>query len=148
MDGSRLCAALIADCTSSSAISMLNVRLNCRTMTEVPGAGGSHLAQALQLAELTLERRGYCGCDHRRACSGIKREDLNGGIVHLRQRGDGQLRIADDADQQDCGHQQRSSHRPQNKRTRGIHGALLPLAPFVLAGGGGFETTTAILSCN
>src|SRR5580704_17944734 len=34
--GNRLCDALIADCTSSSATSMFRLRLNCSTMTEVP----------------------------------------------------------------------------------------------------------------
>ena len=35
-EGSRLWAALMPDCTSSSATSMASVRLNCSTMTEVP----------------------------------------------------------------------------------------------------------------
>ena len=34
--GRKLCAALIADCTSSSAISIFRLRLNCSTMTEFP----------------------------------------------------------------------------------------------------------------
>ncbi len=35
-EGSRLCEALMAACTSCSAMSMSNARLNCRTTTEMP----------------------------------------------------------------------------------------------------------------
>ena len=40
---------------------MLRLKVNCSTITEVPRAGGSHLAQALEFAELTLQRRGHGG---------------------------------------------------------------------------------------
>ena len=65
------------------------------------GAGGGHLAQALQLAELALQWRRDSRRHHSRACSGIKREYLNGRIIDFRQCGDRQLCIANKTDQQD-----------------------------------------------
>ena len=113
------------------------------------GTGGGHLAQTLHLAELALQGRRHRRRHHRRACSWIKREHLNGRIIDLRQCGDRQLCIADHTDQQDGRHQQTGRYWPQDKRTRRIHGALFPFAP---AGEGWvetlFETTTAVLSCN
>jgi hypothetical protein len=48
------------------------------------GAGRGHLAQALELAELALERRRHGGGYHRRAGARIEREHLNGRVVDLR----------------------------------------------------------------
>ena len=76
---------------------------------DAAGAGRGHLAQALHLAELPLERRGHRGGHHVRAGAGIEREHLDGRVVDLRQRRDRQLRVGDDADQQDRDHQQRRS---------------------------------------
>src|SRR5208282_4653252 len=82
-----------------------------------------------------------------------KREHLNGRIVDLRQCRDRQLGVTNNADQQDCSHQQRGGYRPQNKRARWTHGALLPgvAAAAGVAEGlveAGFEMVTAVLSCN
>ncbi len=70
------------------------------------GTGRSHLAETLHLAKLTLQRRGDRGRHYVRAGAGIKRHDLNGRIIHLRQRGDRQLRIRDDPHQHDGDHEQ------------------------------------------
>ena len=95
-------------------------------MTETPpGAGRGHLAQALHLAELPLQRRRNRGRRHIRTRARIKRQHLNGRIVDLRQRRNRQLRVRDDAHQQNRGHQQRRRNRPQNKWARRTHGALL-----------------------
>src|SRR5208282_4324122 len=121
------------------------------------GTGGGHLAQTLQMAELALQWRRHRGRHHRRACSGIKREYLNGRIIDLRQGGDRQLGIANNTHEEDCSHQQRGRNRPQDKRTRWAHGALLP---FVAAGAGLvepglelwfevlFAIVTTVFSCN
>jgi hypothetical protein len=88
------------------------------------GAGGGHLAQPLHLAELTLEGRGYGGGHHIGAGAGIEREHLDGRIVDLRKRRNRQLRVSDDASQQNCSHQQRRSNRPQDEWARRTHGTL------------------------
>ena len=79
------------------------------------GAGRSHLAQPLHLAELAFQRRRYGGRHHIRAGAGIEGEHLDRRVIDLRQRGNRQLRESDDAHQQNCGHQQRSCDRPQNE---------------------------------
>src|SRR5208283_429614 len=66
---------------------------------------GSHLIEAGELAELPLERRGNGRSHDVGVGAGIKRNDLNGGVVHLRQRGYGQLEIGDEASEQDGRHQ-------------------------------------------
>src|ERR1700683_3792402 len=109
------------------------------------GAGGGHLAQALHLAELALQRRRHRRRHHVRACARIKREHLNGRIIDFRQCRDGQLHIANQTDQEDGSHQQRRGYRPQDKWTRWAHGTPLPLAA---AAAGLVEMATATLSCN
>ena len=91
------------------------------------GAGGGHLAQALHLAKLALQRGGHGGGHHVGAGAGIEGEHLDGRVVDLRQGRDRQLRVGDDADQQDRGHQQRGRDRPQNKWAGRTHGASLSL---------------------
>src|ERR1700686_932542 len=65
------------------------------------GAGGGHLAQALQFAKLPLQRSCDGRCHHIRAGSGIKREYLNGRIIDFRQCRHRQLCIANNSDQED-----------------------------------------------
>ena len=117
---------------------MFRSSANCSVMTELPnGAGGGHLLQAGHLSELPLERRGDRRGHHVRAGAGIEREHLDGRIVDLRQRGDRQLPVRDEAGQQNADHQQRGRDRPQDERPRGAHGRGLrgavrcaaPLAP-------------------
>ncbi len=91
------------------------------------GAGGGHLAEPLHLAELALERSGDGGGHHVGAGAGIEGQHLDGGVIHLGQRRDGQLREGDETDKQDRGHQQRGCDWPQNKWSRRTHGALLSL---------------------
>ena len=52
-------------------------------------AGGRHLLEAGELAELALERRGHGRRHDLGAGAGIEGEDLDGRIVHLGQRRDG-----------------------------------------------------------
>ena len=116
----------MADCTSSSATSMFECEVELQhDDRDAAGAGGGHLAQALHLAELALQRRGDRSRHHIGAGAGIEREHLDGRVIDLRQRGDRQLRERDEADQQDRGHQQRGCDRPQNKWAGRTHGALL-----------------------
>ena len=98
------------------------------------GAGRGHLAQALHLAELALQRRRDRGCHHIGAGAGIEGQHLDGRVVDLRQRGDGQLREGHDPREQNRGHQQRGSDRPQNKWAGRTHGAALPVVSDDAAG--------------
>src|SRR5262249_46154315 len=91
-------------------------------------AGGGHLIQAGQLSELPLEWGGDGRAHHVRAGSGIEREYLNCWIINLRQCGDRQLLVGDDARKENSGHQQRRSDRPQDERTRWAH-AFGPESP-------------------
>ena len=93
------------------------------------GTGGGHLVQAGNLAELPLERSGDRRSHHVRTGAGIKRLHLNGGVIDLRQRGNRQLPVGDEAHQQDADHQQRGRHRPQNKRPREVHRVVPRDAP-------------------
>ncbi len=65
-----------------------------------------HLLQAGNLAKLLFERRGYRGSHHLRIGARIKGLNLNGRIIDLRERGNGQLLERDDADQYDARHHQ------------------------------------------
>ncbi len=99
---------------------------------DAAGAGGGHLAEALHLAELALERGGDGGGHHVGAGAGIEREHLDGRVVDLRQRGDRQLEEGDDADEQNGGHQQRGGDRPQDEWAGWIHGAVVSAVPEVV----------------
>ncbi len=55
------------------------------------GTGGGHLLEAGHLAELALERSGDRGRHHVGAGARIKRDHLDGGIVHFGQRRNRQL---------------------------------------------------------
>jgi hypothetical protein len=85
------------------------------------GAGRGHLGQALHLAKLALQRGRNRGCCYVRTGPRIERDHLDGGIVHLRQRGNGQLQESDNADQQNGSHQERRRHRPHDEGARRIH---------------------------
>ncbi len=101
-----------------------------------PRAGGRHLAEPLHLAELPLEWRGNRGGYNVWRRARIEREHLDGWIVHLRQRGNRQLRVGDHTHQQNRGHQQRRGNRPQDEWARRTHGvALFPLFVGLVAGG-------------
>ena len=91
------------------------------------GAGGGHLAQALHFAKLAFQRGGHGGGHHIRAGAGIEGEHLDSRVVDLRQRGDRQLRVGNDAYEHDGGHQERGRDRPQNKWAGRTHGASLSL---------------------
>ncbi len=58
------------------------------------GADGGHLLEAGHLAELAFERRGDRRGHDVGAGAGIEGEHLDDGVVHLRQRGDRQLRYS------------------------------------------------------
>ena len=87
------------------------------------GAGRSHLAQALHLAELAFQGRSDGGRYDIRAGAGIEGDHLDRRVVNLRQGRNGQLEISDQPSQENCGHQQRGSNRPQNEWPRWTHGA-------------------------
>ncbi len=91
------------------------------------GAGGGHLAKALHFAKLALERGGHGGGHHVRAGAGVERKYLDGRVIDLRQGGDRQLRVGNDTDKHDGGHQKRGRDRPQNKWAGRTHGASLSL---------------------
>src|SRR5258708_9263366 len=78
------------------------------------GTAGSHLAEALELAKLALERSRDRGGDDVGAGAWIESENLNCGIVDLRKSGDGQLRVADDSDEQNGGHQEGRCDRSED----------------------------------
>src|SRR5262249_10096243 len=76
--------------------------------------------------------------------SRIEGEHLDGGIVHLGQRGDGQLRVGYDAGQENRGHRERGRDRPQNKLAGRVHREAFRLE----GGGAGLATVTGVWSCN
>ncbi len=77
-----------------------------------------HLRDAGDLRELPLERLRHRGGHGLRAGAGQRGGDLDGREVDLRQRRDRQLRIGDEADEQDAGHQQRGADGIANERRR------------------------------
>src|SRR6266404_2225184 len=77
------------------------------------GAGGHHLVQAGHLPELALEGRCHRRRHDVRTGAGIEGEHLDGGIIDLRQRGNGQLTVGDGAGQHDGRHQQRRRDGPE-----------------------------------
>ena len=109
------------------------------------GAGGGHLAETLELAELPFERGGDGGGHHVWVGPGVEREHLDGRIVDLWQGGDGQLRVGDDPHQQNGRHQQRGGDRPQDEWAGRTHGVLLSV---VLDGIGVLEMLVFTPSCN
>src|SRR5437667_150290 len=80
------------------------------------GTRGGHLIQTRSLSELALKR----SCDRRshyfRAGAGIKSLYLDGGVIHLRQRRNGQLPKSDPTHEKDADHQEGGGDRPQNER--------------------------------
>ena len=106
--------------------------MNCSTMTEVAaGAGRGHLAQALHFAKLPFQRRRHRGSHHVRAGAGIKRQHLDGRVVDLRQRGDRQLRVGDDATSMIAAI---SSEVATGRRINGRDGLTELSLPLVVAG--------------
>ena len=61
-------------------------------------AHGRHLVQSRHLAKLPLQRRGNGRSTYVGTCAGIKGDDLNRRIIHLRQRGNAELPVCDRAD--------------------------------------------------
>src|SRR5579863_4953711 len=90
------------------------------------GAGGGHLRQAGDFAELALEGRGYGGGGDFGACTGVERDDLNRRVIDFRQRRYGKLRERDDAGEHDGRHQQRGGDGPHDERTRRTQWASVP----------------------
>src|SRR5208337_2022660 len=83
-----------------------------------------HLGKPGHLSELPLERGRYRRRHHVRTRARIKRHDLDGRIVHLRQCRHRQLPVGDEAGQHQSDHQQRSCNRPEYERSRKTHGVL------------------------
>ena len=75
------------------------------------GALGRHLLQARHLAKLTLQRGGDGRRHHIRTGARIEGDNLNGRVVHFRQRRHGQKTVANDPGQQDRHHQQGRRNR-------------------------------------
>ena len=99
-----------------------------RDVRAAEGARRGHLRQPGHLAELPLERRGH-GRGHRLgARPGVERRDHDGRVVDLRQRRDRQLRVGDEAREQQADHQQRGRDRPPDERP-GWLTARSPVAP-------------------
>src|ERR1035437_3829452 len=81
-----------------------------------------HLGKPGHLSELALERGSYRRRHHVRTRARVKRHNLDGRIVHLRQRRHGQLPVGDQPGQHQPDHQQRSCNRPEYERARKTHG--------------------------
>src|SRR5262249_26223482 len=109
------------------------------------GARRGHLVETGNLAELALEWRGDRRSHDVRAGPGIERQNLNGGIIHLRQCRDGQLLVGDKARQEQTHHQQAGGNRTQDERAGRTH-LVLPGADKSLAGGG--RASTLLPSCS
>ena len=80
---------------------MFSLRLNCSVMIELP----SELVEVIWLSPGTWPNWRSSGAVTDEAMTsgsapGIKRHDLNGGIVNFRKRGDRKLRVGDQAHQQ------------------------------------------------
>ena len=97
------------------------------------------LADARDLRELPLERRGDRRGHGLRARALKVGGDLDGRKIHLRQRGDRQERKGDQADECQRRHQQRGGDRPADERFGEVH-ELLPAA----AVGGALTATGAL----
>ena len=80
-----------------------------------------HLLEARQLAELPLERRGDARGHDVGARARIERDDLDGRVVDLRERGDGQLAIRHDAGEHDRRRQERRRHGPDDELAGEVH---------------------------
>jgi hypothetical protein len=87
------------------------------------GAGGGHLLQAGDLAELALERGGDGGGHDLGAGAGVEGDDLHGRVIDLGQRGDGELGVADKAGEEDRRHEEGGGDGPQDEGAGGAHGA-------------------------
>ncbi len=90
-------------------------------------AGRRHLVEPRHLAELAFQGRRDGRRHHVRAGAGIERQDLDRGVVDLRQGGDRQLKVRDGADQYDRDHEQHGRDRPQNEQPRRTHWAACAL---------------------
>ncbi len=98
--------------------------------------GGGHLRQTRHLAELALQGGGDRGGHHFRAGPRIQGHDLDGGVVHFRQRREGQQPIGQNAGQEDGHHEERGGDGPQDENARRIHEGY----PGRLVGGGGLAS--------
>src|SRR5262249_50030424 len=76
------------------------------------------------LPELALERRGDRGGHDIWARAGVEGHDLDRGVVHLRQGGQRELAVGDDAGKQNGDHQQGGRDGPQDERPGRAHSAL------------------------
>ena len=93
------------------------------------GAGGGHLREPGYLAELALERRGDRGRHDLRAGAGIEGLHLDGGVVGLRQRRDGEGGVGGETNDQDRDHQECGCDGPKYKDARRIQ-RVCPAALF------------------
>ncbi len=96
------------------------------------GAGRRHLLEPRHLPELALERRGNRRGHHVRAGARVKAHDLDRRVIDLRQRGNRQDAVGEDAREQDRDHQQRGRHRPQDERAGRTHRRVRRLQPPLL----------------
>ncbi len=87
------------------------------------GTGGGHLFEPGNLPQMPLQWRGNGPCGDLGTSPGLEGEYLDDRVIHLRQRRHRQHAPGDDTGDEKRQHQQRGSHRTQNKRPRQtIHG--------------------------
>jgi len=91
---------------------MFKSRLNCKVMMELPNELVEVIWFSGNLAKLAFERRGDGRGHDVRAGAGIKRLDLNGGVIDLRQGGNGQLAVSHKPYKKDAHHQEGGGDRP------------------------------------
>jgi hypothetical protein len=116
----------MAACTSCSGHvdGMLERELK-RDEGSAEGAGRRHLVETGELAELALERRGDRRGHDVRTGSRIEGEDLDGRIVDLGERGDGQLGIRHAAREKHGHGEERGGDGLEDEEPRRIHGCSL-----------------------
>ena len=101
---------------------MFSLRLNCSVMMELP----SELVDVIWLSPGTWPNCRSSGAVTDDAItsgigSGIKRHDLDRGIVDFRKRGDRKLRVGNQTHQKQPDHQQGRRDRAKNKNARRTH---------------------------
>jgi hypothetical protein len=84
------------------------------------GAGGGHLPESRQLAELTLERRRHRRDHHVGARARVEGQDLDRRVVDLRQGRDGKQQVRDHAGEEHRGRQERGGDGPEDEDPGGV----------------------------
>ena len=122
LGGSSPPAFEMADSTSCAAASILRSSVNWMVMDVLPSELDEFIESMPAMVENWRFERGGDGGGHGvRARAGKAGADLNGGIIHAGQRGDGQRAIGDDAEQQNAQGGERGENGAADEELRNVH---------------------------